>query len=119
MSLFGTKKPSSEPVVPEAVAEHKQSIGNQVMEALGVGEGANEYNKDEETEVMMPAKNQSQLAAEEMVKQHENICVISKDAIIRGGIEAKLPRKKTRPKDPPGQRQTLMALTPDNNYEDE
>lgn len=38
---------------------------------------------------MMPAKNQSQLAAEEMVKQHENICVISKDAIIRGGIEAK------------------------------
>lgn len=89
MSLFGTKKPSSEPVVPEAVVEHKQSIGNQVMEALGVGEGANEYNKDEETEVMMPAKNQSQLAAEEMVKQHENICVISKDAIIRGGIEAK------------------------------
>lgn len=89
MSLFETKKPSSEPVVPEAVAEHKQSIGNQVMEALGVGEGANEYNKDEETEVMMPAKNQSQLAAEEMVKQHENICVISKDAIIRGGIEAK------------------------------
>ena len=89
MSLFGTKKPSSEPVVPEAVVEHKQSIGNQVMEALGVGEGANEYNKVEETEVMMPAKNQSQLAAEEMVKQHENICVISKDAIIRGGIEAK------------------------------
>lgn len=89
MSLFGTKKPSSEPVVPEAVVEHKHSIGNQVMEALGVGEGANEYNKDEETEVMMPAKNQSQLAAEEMVKQHENICVISKDAIIRGGIEAK------------------------------
>lgn len=78
MSLFGTKKPSSEPVVPEAVVEHKQSIGNQVMEALGVGEGANEYNKDEETEVMMPAKNQSQLAAEEMVKQHENICVISR-----------------------------------------
>lgn len=36
MSLFGTKKPSSEPVVPEAVAEHKQSIGNQVMEALGL-----------------------------------------------------------------------------------
>lgn len=89
MQLFGGKKVSAEPAVPEAVTEHKQSIGNQVMEALGVGEGANEYDKDEETEVMMPAMNQSQLAAEEMVKQHENICVISKDAVIRGGIEAK------------------------------
>ena len=60
------------------------------MEALGVGDGAEEQmHPEEDTEIMMPKKNQSQLAAEEMMKQHESICVISPDAVIKGGIEVK------------------------------
>jgi len=60
------------------------------MEALGVGDGAEErMHPEEDTEIMMPKKNQSQLAAEEMMKQHESICVISPDAVIKGGIEVK------------------------------
>lgn len=38
--MFGTKKSQTQPEPVETIAaqEHKQSIGNQVMEALGVGE---------------------------------------------------------------------------------
>ena len=89
MPFFTAKK--SDASVQENTEEHKQSIGNQVMEALGVIDAKDDpmFPEEEEAEIMMPKKNQSQLAAEEMIKQHENICVISPDAIIKGGIEAK------------------------------
>lgn len=89
MPFFTAKK--SDASVQENTEEHKQSIGNQVMEALGVIDAKADpmFPEEEEAEIMMPKKNQSQLAAEEMIKQHENICVISPDAIIKGGIEAK------------------------------
>ena len=90
MQLFNTKKPAADTAALDAAEEHKQSIGDQVMEALGVGDGAEErMHPEEDTEIMMPKKNQSQLAAEEMMKQHESICVISPDAVIKGGIEVK------------------------------
>ena len=90
MQLFNTKKPAADTAALNAAEEHKQSIGDQVMEALGVGDGAEErMHPEEDTETMMPKKNQSQLAAEEMMKQHESICVISPDAVIKGGIEVK------------------------------
>ena len=89
MAFFISKKTATETPVPEVMEEHKQSIGNQVMEALGVGEpaAADKAKEDEEFEIMMPVKNQQQLAAEEMVKQHENVCIISKDTVIKGSIE--------------------------------
>ncbi len=89
MSFFTAKK--SDASVQGNTEEHKQSIGNQVMEALGVIDAEDDpmFPEEEEAEIMMPKKNQSQLAAEEMMKQHESICVISPDAIIKGGIEAK------------------------------
>ena len=90
MQFFNTKKPAADTAALDAAEEHKQSIGDQVMEALGVGDGAEEQmHPEENTEIMMPKKNQSQLAAEEMMKQHESICVISPDAVIKGGIEVK------------------------------
>ena len=90
MQFFNTKKPAADTAALDAAEEHKQSIGDQVMEALGVGDGAEEQmHPEEDTEIMMPKKNQSQLAAEEMMKQHESICVISPDAVIKGGIEVK------------------------------
>lgn len=90
MQFFNTKKPAADTAAVDAAEEHKQSIGDQVMEALGVGDGAEEQmHPEENTEIMMPKKNQSQLAAEEMMKQHESICVISPDAVIKGGIEVK------------------------------
>lgn len=52
--MFGTKKSQTQPEPVETIAaqEHKQSIGNQVMEALGVGE--NGTGLDEESEILMP-----------------------------------------------------------------
>lgn len=75
--MFGTKKSQTQPESVETLAaqEHKQSIGNQVMEALGVGE--NGTGLDEESEILMPKQNQRQLEAEDAVK--ESACVISKD----------------------------------------
>lgn len=55
------------------------------MEALGVGE--NGTGLDEESEILMPKQNQRQLEAEGVVK--ESVCVISKDAVIGGGIDVK------------------------------
>ena len=83
--MFGTKKSQTQPEPVETIAaqEHKQSIGNQVMEALGVGE--NGTGLDEESEILMPKQNQRQLEAEGVVK--ESVCVISKDAVIGGGID--------------------------------
>ena len=80
--MFGTKKSQTQPESVETLAaqEHKQSIGNQVMEALGVGE--NGTGLDEESEILMPKQNQRQLEAEGVVK--ESVCVISKDAVIGG-----------------------------------
>ena len=85
--MFGTKKSQTQPEPVETIAaqEHKQSIGNQVMEALGVGE--NGTGLDEESEILMPKQNQRQLEAEGVVK--ESVCVISKDAVIGGGIDVK------------------------------
>ena len=85
--MFGTKKSQTQPEPVETIAaqEHKQSIGNQVMEALGVGE--NGTGLDEESEIMMPKQNQRQLEAEDAVK--ESACVISKDAVIGGSIDVK------------------------------
>ena len=40
MAFFSSKKTAAETPIPEVMEEHKQSIGNQVMEALGVGEPA-------------------------------------------------------------------------------
>lgn len=56
--MFGTKKSQTQPEPVETIAaqEHKQSIGNQVMEALGVGE--NGTGLDEESEILMPKQNQ-------------------------------------------------------------
>lgn len=89
MAFFNSKKTVAETPIPEVMEEHKQSIGNQVMEALGVGEpaAADKAKEDEEFEIMMPMKNQQQLAVEEMARQHENVCVISKDTVIKGSIE--------------------------------
>ena len=42
MQLFNTKKPAADTAALDAAEEHKQSIGDQVMEALGVGDGAEE-----------------------------------------------------------------------------
>ena len=36
MQLFNTKKPAADTAALDAAEEHKQSIGDQVMEALGV-----------------------------------------------------------------------------------
>ena len=85
--MFGTKKSQTQPEPVETIAaqEHKRSIGNQVMEALGVGE--NGTGLDEESEILMPKQNQRQLEAEGVVK--ESVCVISKDAVIGGGIDVK------------------------------
>ena len=85
--MFGTKKSQTQPESVETLAaqEHKQSIGNQVMEALGVGE--NGTGLDEESEILMPKQNQRQLEAEGVVK--ESVCVISKDAVIGGSIDVK------------------------------
>ena len=70
--MFGTKKSQTQPEPVETIAaqEHKQSIGNQVMEALGVGEHGT--GLDEESGVVK-----------------ESVCVISKDAVIGGGIDVK------------------------------
>ena len=89
MAFFNSKKTAAETPIPEVMEEHKQSIGNQVMEALGVGEpaAADKAKEDEEFEIMMPMKKQQQLAVEEMARQHENVCVISKDTVIKGSIE--------------------------------
>ena len=89
MAFFSSKKTAAETPIPEVMEEHKQSIGNQVMEALGVGEpaAADKAKEDEEFEIMMPMKKQQQLAVEEMARQHENVCVISKDTVIKGSIE--------------------------------
>lgn len=67
--MFGTKKSQTQPEPVETIAaqEHKQSIGNQVMEALGVGE--NGTGLDEESEILMPKQNQRQLEAEGVVKE--------------------------------------------------
>lgn len=77
--MFGTKKSQTQPEPVETIAaqEHKQSIGNQVMEALGVGE--NETGLDEESEILMPKQNQRQLEAEGVVKESvsRNIIIIS------------------------------------------
>lgn len=81
--MFGTKKSQTQPEPVETIAaqEHKQSIGNQVMEALGVGE--NGTGLDEESEILMPKQNQRQLEAEGVVK--ESVCVISKDRLLSIG----------------------------------
>ena len=42
MQFFNTKKPAADTAALDAAEEHKQSIGDQVMEALGVGDGAEE-----------------------------------------------------------------------------
>ena len=91
MAFFSSKKIAAETPVPEVMEEHKQSIGNQVMEALGVGEpaAADKAKEDEEFEIMMPMKKQQQLAVEEMARQHENVCVISKDTVIKEASRCK------------------------------
>lgn len=61
MAFFNSKKTAAETPIPEVMEEHKQSIGNQVMEALGVGEpaAADKAKEDEEFEIMMPMKSSS------------------------------------------------------------
>ena len=55
MQFFNTKKPAADTAAVDAAEEHKQSIGDQVMEALGVGDGAEEQmHPEENTEIMMP-----------------------------------------------------------------
>lgn len=79
IQLFGTKKSQTQPEPVETIAaqEHKQSIGNQVMEALGVGE--NGTGLDEESEILMPKQNQRQLEAEGVVKESVLFLIISDD----------------------------------------
>lgn len=54
MQFFNTKKPAADTAALDAAEEHKQSIGDQVMEALGVGDGAEEQmHPEENTEIMI------------------------------------------------------------------
>lgn len=48
MQFFNTKKPAADTAALDAAEEHKQSIGDQVMEALGVGDGAEKQMHPEE-----------------------------------------------------------------------
>ena len=44
MQLFNTKKPAADTAALDAAEEHKQSIGDQVMEALGVVKWSTVYS---------------------------------------------------------------------------